>query len=727
MFKYSHLLLFTGLLLFTLTLNAQRPKELTVKDIWGSRAFIPKRPAELTPLKDGLHYYVQSGDSVNVFDYETGVLTSTLFTTGELILRDLKDTLKMDDFSLSKDEKKVLISAATEPLYRRSSVANYYVMDLLTKEIIPVSDKGKQRLAEISPDGTSVAFVRDNNLFIKDLLTKQETQVTHDGLINNIINGATDWVYEEEFEFAKAFCWSPDGKKIVFYRFDESKVKEFSFMEWGELYPATYKYKYPKAGEDNSVVVLLIYNLEKKNTLTVDLGGVTDYYIPRLTWTQDPSHFIFYRMNRHQSKLDLMLTDAATGTSKAIYTEESKAYIEVNDHLTFTNDNKFFFLSSEKDGYRHLYLYTLEGKFLRQITHGNWEVVDVNGYDQAKRVIYFTSTETSPLDRDLCSINLDGTRLKKISKKKGWNAAQYSATFKYFTYSFSDANTPTVHTISTIKNKELRVLENNQKVADAAKEYGFSPVEFFTIPIQQGMELNAYMIRPQNFDSNRKYPVLMNVYGGPGSQSVQNRWGHFDFAWYEMLAQKGYISVCVDNRGTAFRGEAFKNCIYKQMGKLEVEDQISAAKHLANLPYVDGTRIGIWGWSFGGYMTALCLTKGADIFKTGIAVAPVINWRYYDNIYTERFLQTPAENPSGYDENSPINYAKDLKGNLLLIHGTSDDNVHFQNSMEFSAALIKANKQFREFFYPNKNHGIYGGNTRVHLYNMMTDYLLEKL
>ncbi|MHC1707900.1 MAG: S9 family peptidase [Bacteroidales bacterium] len=706
---------------------AQQAKELTLKDIWGSRTFFPKRPAELTPLKDGLHYYLQSADSVNVFEYESGLKTGTLFTNKDLITADKKDSLSMDDFSLSADETKVLISTETDRIYRRSSKSNYFVLDLATKQIKAVSIHGKQRLADFSPDGKKVAFVRDNNLFIKDLTTDIEEQFTSDGALNSIINGATDWVYEEEFEFSKGFFWSPDGRKIAFYRFDESQVKEFSYTEWGELYPQEYRYKYPKAGEDNSRVTLWIYDLEKKTTLPVDLGKVSDYYIPRVKWTQNPAVLSFYRMNRHQNKLELMLADASNGASRVIYTEENPAYIEVNDHLTFTPDNKFFFLSSETTGYRHLYLFTIDGRLIRQITTGNWEVTDINGYDPQKRVIYFTSTETSPLDRDLCSVNLDGTKLKKISKKKGWNSAVYSSTYKYFVYSFTDANTPPVHSVNTIKNKELRVLEDNQKLLDASKEYGFSPVEFFTVPAAEGLELNAYMIKPASFDPAKKYPVFMNVYGGPGSQSVENRWGYFDFAWYQMLAQKGYISVCVDNRGTAFRGESFKKCTYKQLGKLETEDQIAAAKYLSKLPYIDGNRIGIWGWSYGGYMTALCMTKGADVFKTGIAVAPVINWRNYDNIYTERFMQTPQENPSGYDENSPVHFAKELKGNFLLVHGTADDNVHFQNSVEFADALISANKQFRQFFYPNRNHGIYGGNTRMHLYKMMTDFILEKL
>ncbi|MCX6272133.1 MAG: S9 family peptidase [Bacteroidetes bacterium] len=712
--------------LFVLSASAQGFKELSLKDIWGSRDFFPQRPADLQSLKDGEHYILNINDSVNIYEYLSGNRTGTLFTTEDLIRRTHGDTLQMEDFTLSQDEKKVLITTQTEPIYRRSSISTYFVLDLVTKTITPVSTNGKQRLAEFSPDGSKVAFVRDNNLFIKDLMSGTEIQVTTDGVINNIINGATDWVYEEEFEFSKAFFWSPDSKKIAFYRFDESQVKEYTMVTWGKLYPEQYPYKYPKAGEANSLVTILVYELSSKKIKQMDIGKETDQYIPRVKWTPNPGKLAIYRMNRLQNKLEMLLADVNSGNTNILYTEENKCYIEITDDLTFTDDNLFFFLTSEKDGFRHIYLYGMDGKLIRQITHGNWVVTGIKGYDQKNRAIYFQSTETSPLDRDISVINLDGTRMKKNSKKKGWNNADFSATFKYLVHSVSDANTPPVYSVCTTRGKELRMLEDNAKLVERTKDYGFSKVEFFTIP-SAGYNLNAYMIKPANFDSTKKYPVFMNVYGGPGAQDVSNRFGHFDFIWYQMLAQRGYISVCVDNRGTGFRGEAFEKCTYLQLGKYETEDQIEAAKYLGKLNYVDSKRIGIWGWSYGGYISSLCMTKGGTIFKAGIAVAPVTNWRYYDNIYTERFMRTPQENAKGYDENSPINSASGMQGDFLLVHGTSDDNVHFQNSMEFSNALIKANRQFREFFYPNRNHGIYGGNTRMHLYKMLTDFLMEKL
>ncbi|HRY33029.1 MAG TPA: S9 family peptidase [Bacteroidales bacterium] len=723
--KSFALLLLTGL--SALCAFGQNNKEITLKDIWGSRQFLPKRPPALTSLSDGVRYYQEKGDSVNVYFYESGQYSATLFLNSELVLQDSRDTLQMDDFTLSADEKKVLISTGTEPIYRRSSKSEFYIFDLTTRQLSRLCDRGKQRLADFSPDATKVAYFLNNDLYIRDLTGGKEIRISHDGKINNIINGAADWVYEEEFEFSKAFFWSPDGRYLAYYRFDESKVREFSYTVWGTLYPEEYRYKYPKAGEDNSVVSIHIYEVATGKTLQVDPGRDKDSYIPRIRWTADPGKLCIYWMNRLQNRLELHLADAATGKTTMLYEEDNPAYIEINDHLTFTDDRKYFFLSSEKGGSRHLYLYGMDGRLIRQITHGNWEVTDVLGYDQKKKVIYFSTTESGPLNRDISRINLDGTRMKRLSHQTGWNDAEFSEQFQYFRLTFSDANTPPVSGLYDQKGKALRILEDNAALSQKVSEYQFGRVEFMSIPGADGTLLNAYMIKPAGFDQSKKYPVLMNVYGGPGSQSVENRWGYYDFIWYQMLARKGYIPVSVDNRGTGFRGEQFKKCTYGQLGKLETEDQIAAARYLASQPYVDGGRIGIWGWSYGGYMTALCMTKGADVFKTGIAVAPVMNWRYYDNIYTERFMGLPRDNAAGYDDNSPIHFAKELKGNFLMVHGTADDNVHLQNAIEFSNALIRENKQFTEFFYPNRNHGIYGGNTRLHLYRMMTDFLLDKL
>lgn len=706
---------------------AQNTKDITLEDIWRSRKFFPAFVDEMRSMNDGEHYCMLENDTINLYLYKTAAKEKMLVAGGQLIPAGANNPISVEDFTFSNDETKVLITTNSEPIYRRSSKSEYYVWDIATKKLIPVSVNGKQRLADFSPDGKMVAFVRDNNLFIKILTDGSEKQITSDGLQNNIINGATDWVYEEEFEFSKAFSWSPDGSKIAYYRFDESKVKEFTMTMWGDLYPEQYKFKYPKAGETNSLVDIFMYDIVSGKTIKMDVGTETDQYIPRIKWTNESNNLCIFRMNRHQNKLEFLLADASTGKSKVIYNEENKYYIEINDNLTFLKNNKHFLLTSEKDGYRHIYLYDMQGNTVRQLTQGKWDVIELLGVDESKGIVYYQSAENSPLNRDIYSVNLSGKGKKKLSVLEGDNEFEFSKNYKYYVAKYSSANSPLVATIYRINGRPVKVLEENADLIKMMKDFNFGKIEFIKIKNAEGTELNAYMIKPPDFDSTKKYPVLMNVYGGPGAQTVQNTWGYFDFVWYQMLAQKGYINVSVDNRGTGARGEEFKKCTYLQLGKYETQDQIDAAMYLGTLPYVDKNRIGIWGWSYGGFMATSCITKGADVFKAAIAVAPVTNWRYYDNIYTERFMRTPQENASGYDDNSPINYVKDLKGNFLLVHGTGDDNVHVQNSMDLISALVKNNKQFEMQFYPNKNHNISGGFTRLHLYKRMTDFLLKNL
>jgi len=567
----------------------------------------------------------------------------------------------------------------------------------------------------------------DNNMFIKNLENGNEQQITTDGLYNNIINGTTDWVYEEEFSFTKGFFWSPDGSKIAFYRFDESNVKEYQMTMWGDLYPEHYKYKYPTAGEDNSIIKILAYDLATKQTIEMDIGEDTDIYIPRIKWTKNSKKLSIQWMNRLQNELKILLADVTTGKTKIIYHETNKYYIDITDNLTFLEDNEHFIITSEQDGYNHIYLYDMEGNLNKQLTKGKWDVTEFIGVDEKKGLVYFISAETTPLNRELYVVKLNGSGKKKLSEKDGNNRVQFSKQFKYFINTYTNANTPANITVNSAKGDELRVLKDNLKLIETTEEYKFSPKEFFTFYTSEGVELNGWMIKPPDFDPAKKYPVLMYVYGGPGSQTVRNSWGGGNL-WYQMLASKGIIIASVDNRGTGARGEEFKKMTYLQLGKYETIDQIEAAKYLISLGYVDRERIGIWGWSYGGYMSALCMTKGADYFSTGIAVATVTNWRYYDNIYTERFMRTPQENPDGYDDNSPINHVEKLKGNFLIIHGTADDNVHVQNSIELVTALVNADKQFEMQFYPNSNHGIYTGrNTTMHLYTRLTNFILENL
>ena len=719
------------LLLISTSVFAQSKKSFTLEDVFKKGTFSTKGMRGLRSMKDGNTYLTVETDEktkvryVAKNNYLDGKQNSILFKETDLVFNGKNLPISTD---FNDNETKVLIPVDEEAIYRRSSKANYFVYDLLTKKITEVSDKGKQLFATFSPDGNSVAFVRDNNLFVKNLLSGEEKQLTSDGKNNEVINGRSDWVYEEEFSFAQAFYWSPDGKKIAFYKFNEKEVPEFSMTMFDGLYPTEYKYKYPKPGEKNAIVSIHVYDLAASSIKTVDIGTETDQYIPRIRWTQDANTLCVLRMNRHQNKVEYLLANASTGATKTLMTETDKYYVDIEkEQLTFLNNGKQFINVSEKDGYNHIYLYDLSGKQIAQITKGAWEVTDIYGIDQKNGLVYYQSSESSPLQRDVYVIGLNGKGKRKISTQAGTNTASFSSNFNYYILANSSAKTPTYVSLHTNKGAVIRVLEDNAKAKAKFAEYQLSTTEFFSLTTSEGVNLNGYMIKPADFDPNKKYPVFMYVYGGPGSQNVVDSWSGSRNMWFNYLAQKGYIVACVDNRGTGARGAEFKKMTYQNLGHYETIDQIEAAKWFAKQSYVDGSRIGIWGWSYGGYMSSLCITKGADTFKMAIAVAPVTTWRYYDSIYTERYLRTPQENAKGYDENSPINFADKLKGKFLLIHGTADDNVHFQNSVMFSEALIQANKSFEQAYYPNRNHGISGGNTTIQLYTKMTDFILNNL
>ena len=699
-------------------------KMIQLEDIWASRTFSPEWVWGINSMNDGIHYsslnYGDKNVYITQYSYETGDSISTIVDSKDL------DGISFSDYSFSEDEKKVLLPTETESIYRYSTRSNYYVYDRETK-IAEELSVGKQRLAQFSPDASKVAFVKENNIFIKDIINNTELQVTFDGEINKIINGATDWVYEEEFAFDNGMQWNASGNKIAFYRFDEEKVPEFSMDLFTDLYPSQSKFKYPKAGETNSTVELFIYDLNSKKTTKANISVEEEFYIPRIKWTLDENVLSVQRMNRHQNQLDFILVDAKDGSSQTIFTENDAAYIDVTDNLTFLNDGKYFIWTSEKSGYNHIYLYNLKGKQVRQITKGNYDVTDFYGIDESNNTVYFASSERSPMHRDVYAVQLNGKNKKTLTNKTGTNSATFSTNYKYFINQYSNANTPYYFSLFDAKGNEVRMLKDNSNLNNSLAEYALSQKEFFNFKTTEGIDLNGWMMKPHNFDETKQYPVFMYLYGGPGSQQVTDSWGGSNFLWYQMLTQQGYIVACVDNRGTGARGSEFKKCTYQQLGKLETEDQIEANRYLANLPYVDGSRIGIFGWSYGGYMSSLCLLKGADEFKMAIAVAPVTNWRYYDSIYTERYMRTPQENAAGYDDNSPINHVEKLKGKYLLVHGSADDNVHYQNTMEMTNALVNANKQFDLFIYPNKNHGIYGGYTRLHLFTKMTNFIKENL
>jgi dipeptidyl-peptidase-4 len=708
--------------------NAQ--EKITLEQIWASGMFQPESVYGLKSMNDGVHYTLLDNDrgstqKINQYAYATGELVKSIVDLSIIELAETKGApFKVDGYSFSSDEKKILFSTQTEKIYRHSTRSKYYVYDIASKKIELLSTE-KQRYATFSPTGDKVAFVRDNNLFVKEIGDDGvETKLTYDGEKNAIINGATDWVYEEEFAFDKAFFWSPTGNSIAYYKFNESSVKEFNMPIYGTLYPQDNPFKYPKAGEKNSTVQIEVANIINGNVSTYSPEASVEY-IPRVKWSKTDDALIIYTMNRHQSNLKLVNYNPSEESSSILYEEDNEAYIDITDNFYVVGANKGFIFTSEKSGFNHLHYQSWNGSKNYQITKGDWEVTEVYGFEEKSGTIYFQGAKKSPMDREVYKTSIKGSEPEKLTPLAGWNKATFSSGFKYFINYHSTASSPSYISLHKISGKEIRVLKDNTVLNLTLTKCDISKPEFMTIPVN-GEKLNAYMIKPSNFDPSKKYPVLMYVYGGPGSQTVKNSWGGANYLWYQMLAQKGYIIVSVDNRGTGARGEKFKKLTYKQLGKYETEDQISSAKWLANQSYVDANRIGIWGWSYGGYMSSLCLFKGNDVFKTAIAVAPVTNWKYYDSIYTERYMQTPEEN-SGYDENSPITHVDSLKGNYLLIHGTGDDNVHFQNSIEMVTALQKANKQFDFMMYPNKNHGIYGGNTRLQLFQMLTNYVEENL
>ncbi len=720
--------------IFALSIQAQIPEKqkITVADLYRTYTYYPQSVYGLVSMNDGLHYSALEGDSVIAkYSYKTGKKVENIVSVSDFNNDKIKG---IHNYTFNSDESKIIFYINRERIYRRSFTAEFFVWDLKIKKLYSVSDKSGQRLATLSPDGTKVAFVCDNNIFITELQTGKETQITTDGERNKIINGAPDWVYEEEFEYNQAFAWSPDSKYIGYCKFDESQVPVFNMTKFkglapellqNSLYPENYTYKYPKAGEKNSILTVFTYNIETKNTVKVDVGEEIDQYIPRLKWAPN-GKMVVYRMNRLQNKLEFLYVNAETGKSQVFYTEENKRYIDETffDYLTFIDNGSKFIYLNEDDGYAHLYLYNADGTLANQITKGNWDITEYLGYNSAKKTVYYQSAQPTPMQRSIYMVKLNGSGTKKLNKEDGTNDAVFSKGFKYYINYYSNVYTPAKVTLNDAKGKIIRVIEDNRKLKDKLQLSTFSPKEFFKFTTDEGVELNGWIVKPIDFDPNKKYPVLITQYSGPNSQQVLD---NFWVGWEQVLASEGYIVACVDPRGTGARGEEFRKCTYLQLGKYETIDQIAGAKYLGSLNYIDSARIGIWGWSYGGFMALNCMTQGADYFKAGIAVAPVTNWRYYDNIYTERFMRTPQENPEGYDENSPINHVSELEGELLIIHGTADDNVHMQNTLEISEAFVQADKQFELFFYTNRNHSIYGGNTRYHLYTKMVNFIKDNL
>ena len=702
---------------FSVTAQERRPIEF---EHLFDGTFTPNRIQNIRWMNDGNFYSVTDGQTITRFNITDGSF-EILFDGS------LHNDIAVQGYEFSADENLILIKTDVEQLWRRSTKENYYIFNRSDNSLTKLTQsEEKQQYAELNADGDKAAFVQNNNLFWVDLTTGEESQITEDGEFNSIINGAADWVYEEEFSFAKAWFWSPNGDRIAFYRFDEALVKEFSMQQWGSLYPDQIRFKYPKAGEENAKLSIRVFDLNSGETTTMDIGEETDQYIPRINWTDDNNILAIRRMNRLQNKEDLLFAKVQTGEATLIMSETSDTWLDVHDNLFFLDNGKQFITISSKSGFNHVYLYSLEGEELRQITNGEYDVTQIVGYDERQHNLYYMSTEVSPMQRHFYRIRVDGRRKRSMTETEGWYSINMSRDFKYYIQTHSDFDQPPVITLHEGGDKLVRVIEDNAVLNENLQAFNFQQKEFMTMDVN-GALLNAYMIKPPNFDENAEYPVLMYVYGGPGSQTVTHNFETGERSmWHQYLVNQGYIVVSVDNRGTGGRGEAFKNQTYKQLGVLETEDQIEAALILAELPFVDADRIGIWGWSYGGYMSSLALAEGNDVFAFAIAVAPVTHWKFYDTIYTERFMQTPQLNPEGYEATAPINVAEKIKGDYLLIHGTGDDNVHYQNTVEMVRALIEYDIQFETMFYPNLDHGIYGGNARPHLWKMMSNFVQEK-
>lgn len=700
---------------------AQTKKSITLEDIWLNGTFSSKGFSGFNFMKDGMHYTEVKDNDLLKKAVKTGQVITTLIKDGDIVWEN--DKLPLDNFEFSSDESKIILKTDMESIYRRSAIALVYVYDLKSKKVWKLSSE-KVVHATFNPQATKVAYVKaDNNLYVYDLINSTETAVTKDGLKNSIINGNCDWVYEEEFGFTRAFEWNKTGEYLVYYKFDETNVPEYSFVNYGKLYPETYSYKYPKAGEENSFVSIWSYEVLTGHTINLLATKNEMEYVPRIKFSADAKILCIYNLNRHQDDLKLYFSNIQTGNKELKYREKNNSYIPINDNLTFLKSTQEMVYSSEKAGWNQIYIRNLEKGTEICLTPGNdYDIEDIKGVDEVNQLVYYTASVETAAERQFYSVSFDGLKRKQLTKGSGMHRVALNSNYTLFTDNFSTANTPSKYSLFDINGSLIKILEDNMALKDKLAEYDIATVTFELIN-----GLNAWVIKPTSLDTNKKYPVLMYVYGGPNSQTVTNGWMGANYLWYQLLAEKGYIIISVDNTGTGFRGEEFRKKTYLQLGKLESDDQIAAAITISRWRYVDASRIGIWGWSYGGFMSSTCITKGADVFKAAIAVAPVTNWRYYDNIYTERYMRTPAENASGYDLNSPVNMVNNLKGNFLLIHGMADDNVHFQNSVMMIEAMVKQKKIFDSEIYPNKNHSIGGKETRYHLYHKMTSFLLEKL
>ena len=712
-------------------------ENLNLKDLCNGQ-YYAKRIYGVNPLADGEQYSQLSTDSKQILTYSfrTGEQTSILFDVATA--KGKTKLQRVDGYLMSPDEQNILIQTETTPIYRRSKTAVYYIYNVRNKTLVPLSDGGPQECPVWSPDGNMVAFVRDNNIYlVKLLFNNSESQVTKDGERNKVINGKPDWVNEEEFVTDQSLTFNADNSMLCWIRYDESEVPMFSFPWYKGLspekeeyrtYPGSYEYKYPMAGEKNSTVSVHSYDIKSHRTQTLQVPLDKDGYIPRIFMTSDPTKLAVVTLNRHQDRMDIYMANPRSTEARLAVRDEVEHYIGENAYGQILFYEGGFAMTSERNGWNHIYQYDLNGSLRRQVTQGETVVTDFYGYDPKTQTFYYAATDGSPLRRAVFKTDAKG-RVTKLSQQAGTNAATFSTSFKYFMNVYSNLQTPPVTTLCDATGKTLKTLIDNQKLVQKLASKNLGKKEFFTFTTKNGTELNGYMVKPFNFDASKQYPVIMFQYSGPGSQQVLDSWqtGNMGGCLYEQyLGQLGFISVCVDGRGTGGRGAAFEKQTYLHLGQLESEDQVETALYLGTLPYVNKSKIGIWGWSYGGFCTLMSMSEGRPVFAAGVSVAPVTSYRYYDSVYTERFMRTPKENPDGYGVNA-ISRASQLSGSLLVCHGLADDNVHFRNTAEYTEALVQADKDFKMLTYTNRNHSIFGGNTRYHLFRQITRWFEKEL
>ena len=724
--------------LLTVAMQLTAGDKLDLKSITNAD-YREKTIADVVPLADGESYTALSSNKKQIVQYafKKGKQVAILFDVATARGASLDE---IDGYQMSPDGRNILIQTDTKKIYRRSFTAEFYLFNVRNNKMVKLSDNGPQQTPIFSPDGNLIAFVRQNNIYlIKLLYDNAESQVTKDGKVNAIINGIPDWVNEEEFSFNSAMVFTADSKQLCWIRYDESKVKQYSFQQFCgqkpakeeyKLYPGSYSYKYPKAGEDNSIVTAWSFDIKSRQTRQLRVPLDADGYMPRIKATSDPTKVAVYTMNRHQDCLRIYMANPLSTVAQLVIEDKVDHYIKDNvvSDIQFTNRHILF--PSERSGYNHLYLYTLNGQLERQITSGKYEVTSVYGYDEATGDTYYAADEISPMDRQVYVAHKNG-KIERMTKQNGCNSAIFSTNYNYFINTWSNLTHPSVYTMNDRAGKTLKTLEDNQTLIDKWSTVETGTRELFQFTTQSGIQLNGWMVKPANFDPNRKYPVIMYQYGGPGNQQVLDQWGigmsGQGGVLEQYFAQQGFVCVCVDNRGTGGRGAAFEKCTYQQLGLLEAKDQVETALWLGQQSYVDKDRIGIWGWSYGGWNTLMSMSEGRPVFAAGVAIAPPTSWRFYDTVYTERYMRTPKENPNGYDQINPTARVDNLHGALLICHGLADDNVHYQNTAEYVEALVQADKDFSMNVYTNRNHNISGGNTRNHLFRQATNWFLTKL